>query len=84
MTAERETFVNQVVELLTRQGWRELALVALHAGRPFAFLGGQLLWVAQPALSLFISSTTIHQTVQLLEEPTMVAALIAQLEANEA
>lgn len=83
MTVERETFLNQVVQVLTRQGWRDFALMVLQGGRPFAFLGGQLLWVAQPALSLFIPSHTIRQTAQLLEEPLMVESLIARLEASE-
>ena len=73
-------FVEQVASFVKARGWRLPTLLALEAGRPLAFLGGQFLWISQPALSLILPSHWIQQAAQLLEEPEAVAALIARLE----
>lgn len=77
---ETDEWIAQLADGLQRRGWRLPALVALEAGRPLAFLGGQFLWVAQPALSLFLPGDAIRRTAQLLEDPEAVAALLARLE----
>lgn len=68
---------------LDRYRLRLPALIMLESGRPFTFLGGQLLWVTQPAFSLFGKSTMIAQLARLLEEPQAVAQLIQQLEVKD-
>jgi hypothetical protein len=78
-----DIFLNQVVDALCRRGLRLPALIALEAGQPLAFLGGQFLWLAQPLISLFLPTTMVSQAAQLLEEPAAVAALIACLEARQ-
>jgi hypothetical protein len=78
------SFVNQIATTLSRHGWETPALVLLEAGKPLTFLGGQLLWVVQPALSLVMPTDLVRQTAQLLEEPEAVEALISQLETAEA
>ena len=75
--------LDRLSKTLCRYGLRMPALVALEAGRPLAFLGGQLLWVAQPALSLFFPDQALRQVAQVLEEPTAVEALVARLETGE-
>jgi hypothetical protein len=80
---ERDSFISQVAETLCRRGLRLPALIALDVGQPLAFVGGQLLWMAQPALSPFLSTHTVHRMARLLEEPAAVEALIACLEAKE-
>jgi hypothetical protein len=55
---------------------------ALEAGRPLAFVGGQLLWISQPVLGLLLPSNVIGQTARLLENPEAVTALIENLEAR--
>ena len=77
-------FVDQVAAALHRRGLQTPALIFLEAGHPVTFLGGQLLWVAQPALSLFMPANVIGQMAQLLEEPSAVEALTAQLKAEKA
>lgn len=77
------SFLEQVAEFVRERGLRMPALLALEVGRPLAFIGGQFLWLAQPALSLFLPSTWIQQTARLLEEPAEVEALIARLEEIE-
>ena len=76
-------FAAKTADFLCRHGLRVPVLVFLEAGQPLAFLGGQLLWIAQPALSLFFPSAPIQQTARLLEHPEAVARLIAQLNREE-
>ena len=76
-------FLEQVATFVEARGLRQPALLALTAGRPLTFLGGQFLWVAQPALSLILPNQWIRQTARLLEEPEAVEALITRLERVE-
>ena len=80
---ENEQFLDQVADVLYRYGLHTSARIALEAGRPIAFIGGQLLWIAQPALSLLLPAQKVRQTAHLLEEPAAVDALIARLEQKE-
>ena len=81
---EQDTMIRQFADTLTRRGLGEIALVALQAGQPLSFLGGQLLWVAQPALSIVFPSQKLAQVAHLLEEPAAVQSLIACLQSEEA
>lgn len=81
--AEQEFFLNQISDAIRRWGLRLPALVALDVGGPLTFLGGQLLWVSQPALSLFLPRQKVRQMAQLLEDPAAIAALASRLEAEE-
>jgi hypothetical protein len=80
VTPDTIRFVEQVTAVLHRHGLRLPALIALQAGQPLAFLGGQLLWIAQPTLSLLFPRPLIAQTAQLLEDPAAVAILLNRLE----
>jgi hypothetical protein len=80
---ENQAFVNQLADLICSWGLQIPVLVGLEAGRPFAFLGGQLLWVAQPALAIFLPGNTVRHLAELLEEPAAVESLITTLEARE-
>jgi hypothetical protein len=66
-TLEQENLLNDIAETIQRRGWRLPALVALEVGRPLALVGAQLLWLAQPTLSLIISASAIGQFARLLE-----------------
>lgn len=79
----KNAFVDQVAAALSRRGLQTPALIFLEAGHPLTFLGGQLLWVAQPALSLFMPANVVAEAAQLLEEPESVKALAAKLEAEK-
>jgi hypothetical protein len=86
MMSQKETnwvenpFLEQVATFIQEHNLRLPLLLMLETGRPLAFLGGQLLWIAQPALSLILPGQWIQQTAQLLEEPEAVTALIARLD----
>jgi hypothetical protein len=81
--SEDQAMIDQLADLICRRGLQTPILVGLEAGRPFAFLGGQLLWVAKPLLSLFFSGREVSRVAELLEEPAAVEALIATLEARK-
>lgn len=68
---------------LRRRGWGGPAQVLLEVLRPFAFVGGQLLWMAQPTLALLWSRQTVGQMAELLEEPAALDALLGQLNLDE-
>lgn len=79
----KDAFVDQVATTVCRWGLQMPVRIFLEAGHPVTFLGGQLLWLAQPALSLVISSQIVRQAAYLLEEPETIQALIAKLEMEE-
>jgi hypothetical protein len=72
-------FVTETAVFLQRRGWSAAALLLIEAGGPLAFLGGQLVWLAQPLLSFLFSPTSLHHLARLLEEPAALKALHQQL-----
>lgn len=80
---QNQAFIDQVADALCLRGWRLPALTVLEAGRPLAFLGGQLLWLLQPVAGPLVSREFVGATARLLEEPSGVDALIRRLEAGE-
>ncbi|MCA9936433.1 MAG: hypothetical protein H6662_11760 [Ardenticatenaceae bacterium] len=80
VSVDDETFLDQVAGAICRYGLRFPALLALQTGHPATFLGGQLLWVAQPALSLFLPTHLVRRMAALLEDPQAVCALVTRLE----
>ncbi|MCP5099432.1 MAG: hypothetical protein GY943_28085 [Chloroflexi bacterium] len=79
---DQAQYIEKVAHTLCSYGLRTPALVALEAGQPLTFVGSQLLWVAQPALSLFMPSHRVSRLAQLLEEPSAVQALVDCLESE--
>lgn len=75
-----DVFLRTVAKSISKRGLGSLALVALEAGRPLAFLGGQLLWLTQPALCLLWSRNQISRLARLLEEAEAVDSLIEYLQ----
>jgi hypothetical protein len=82
LTPEQDVFLDRIVDAVQRFGLRPLALLALDAGRPLTFVGGQMLWLLQPALSLLVSGKQVAQLAQVLEKPETVSTLVTRLEAN--
>lgn len=83
LSPEDNHFLDDITDLIYRLGLRLPALIILETGRPLAFLGGQLLWLAQPALSLLLPAREVGRVAALLEDPTAVNALLARLETWE-
>ena len=78
-----DSYINEVATSLQQRGWGAVALVLLEAGRPLTFIGGQLLWLLQPALATFGTTTNVTKLARLLEDPTAVGTLIDRLEMAE-
>ena len=77
---EQQAFVNQVADRIRQLGFRLPALAVLEAGRPLAFVAGQLLWLTQPALALVMPRELLSQTAELLEDPEAVNSLVKLLD----
>ena len=63
--------LQSVAEAIIRRGWTLPALLVMEIGRPFAFLLGQAVWVAQPALSMLWPAERIGEVAALVESPTV-------------
>lgn len=83
LAPEKDALITQISDQICQRGWRTPALIALESGRPLSFIIGQLLWVAQPALSLVMPGQMIRQMAQLLEDPAAVEQLIISLDTHE-
>ena len=81
---EHQPFVKQIADRIWRLGLRLPALTVLEAGRPFAFVAGQALWITQPALALVVPRDLLSQTAELLEDPEAVNSLIKLLSVDQA
>ncbi|HFE66639.1 MAG TPA: hypothetical protein ENJ93_05185 [Chloroflexi bacterium] len=80
---QQDAWLDHLADILQQYGLGTPALIALEAARPLSFLGGQILWAAQPTLSLFLPRQTIANAARVLENPTAVQALINRLETGE-
>jgi hypothetical protein len=80
LTPDQDLHLNRIADSICRLGLQQAALLVLEAGRPFAFIGSQLIWLGQPALGLMLPKDRIREAAELLEHPTSVAALIDHIE----
>ncbi len=76
----QEELVDQIAERVRRWGVSGLVGALLESIRPIAFIGGQALWVAQPALGLMMDTEQVAEYARLLEQPDTLALLRARLE----
>ncbi len=75
--------IGEVVKAISDRGWQNAAVFLLEISQPLALLGGQLLWILQPGLSLFISADAVGRAARLLEQPEAVNDLINQLDSMD-
>jgi hypothetical protein len=73
-------FSEKLAQKITTLGLTTPAILLLEAHKPLAFMGSQLLLVAQPSLNLFLSADLTRNMADLLADPIQIEALIAQLE----
>jgi hypothetical protein len=69
----------QLARRIQRWGLGGPVSVILDALEPFAFVGGQLLWILQPTLGLLVGSERIAEYALMLERPEGLKLLRAQL-----
>jgi hypothetical protein len=72
--------VDEIAERIRRWGVTDLASALLEGLRPVAFIGGQALWIAQPALGLVMEPEQVADYARLLERPEALDLLRARLE----
>jgi len=82
---EKQLLVSQLADLLEDRGLGATALFGLEAGRPLAFLVGQLMYVLQPVMGLVMPRERLAQFAIILEDPEAINQLIGHLsDRNEA
>ncbi len=58
------------------------AILFLEMHKPLAFLGAQLLWIAQPFLSIGLNDADLRDLITVIEDRAGVEELLARLEAR--
>lgn len=72
-------YIERVAQRIHRSGLGQPVCVGLEAGRPLAFVGGQLLWMAQPIFGLVGKDEMIRMIALLLEDPDALDKLLEHL-----
>jgi hypothetical protein len=75
-----DNFARIVARKITELGLSAPAVLLLEAHRPLAFVGSQLLLVAQPTLNLLMPGQLITKTIDLLADNEQFEELIKRLE----
>ncbi|MCX7838057.1 MAG: hypothetical protein N2559_01165 [Anaerolineae bacterium] len=81
--ARREELITALAQRIEQAGMVAPAILFLETFKPLAFLGAQLVWLAQPFLTLGLKETDVRDLAQLIEDEDGVEALIARLEASQ-
>ncbi len=81
--ARREEVLNRLARRIAELGMTAPAILFFESFKPLAFLGAQLLWVAQPLLSFGFNAADYNDFTLIVQEPDGVEALLAHLEANQ-
>lgn len=75
----REQLIDDLARRAARMNVTAPAILFLEMHRPLAFVGAQMLWAAQPFLSMWLDHADIGDVARLLEDPSGVDALINRL-----
>ena len=73
-------FSHKVAHKIAALGLTTPAIFLLEAHKPLAFLGSQLLLIAQPTLDILLPSHLLRNTADLLADTDQVEQLLTQLE----
>lgn len=68
---------------IAKKGLQPIALLLLEPGRPLALLTAQIMWMAQPVLSLAWQPPKIARWAHFLEQPGSLESLIKYIEESE-
>jgi hypothetical protein len=77
---DRGTWVGEWADRIEASGLSPIALLLLHVGQAFGFLGSQALLLVQPLVMGVVSDVTFERTVALLDSPELLGELRARLE----
>jgi hypothetical protein len=79
---DQANFVEKIANKIIDLGLTVPAIFLLEAHKPLAFVGSQLLLVAQPTLDLFLPDQFAGNLAGLLAEPADIDQLLIRLEAS--
>ncbi len=79
----RERLIDHFARRIIAAGMTAPAILFLEMHKPLAFLGAQMLWIAQPFLTLGFQDADIRDLALLIEDRANVQALINRLESLE-
>jgi hypothetical protein len=75
-------FVQKIADKIVDLKLTVPAILLLEAHKPLAFLGSQLLLIAQPTFDIFFPKNVTGALVELLAEPEQLEQLIRRLESQ--
>ena len=76
----REQLLDDLTRRIEKMGMTAPAILFLETYKPLAFLGAQLLWFAQPFLSLGFKEADLRDLTLLIEDRAGVEELLDRLE----
>lgn len=79
--SRQAALIEALAQRIERAGLVAPAILFLESHKPFAFLASQLLWMADPLVSLITQEGT-GPLADLLESPAAVERLLTRLEAG--
>ncbi len=80
----REQLIASLAQRATCLGLTAPAILLLEMGKPLAYLGAQMMWLAQPFLSVWWREKDLRDLALVLEDPAGVEAIIERLESSPA
>ena len=78
--ARRQQLIDRIAHRIAGLGMTAPAVLFLEMNKPLAFLGAQLLFAAQPFLSVAFGEADLRDFGEIIEDRTGVEQLIARLE----
>ncbi len=79
-TTRRKELIDRFAHRITKLGMAAPAILFLEMHKPLAFLGAQLLWAAQPFLSIGLNDADVRDFAAIIEDRAGVEELIDRLE----
>jgi len=77
---EQTHFIEKMARKITELGLTAPAIFLLEAHKPLAFVGSQVILVAQPTLDIFWPGNFAANMADLLADPSQLDQLITRLE----
>ena len=78
--ARRQQIIDRAADRIAGLGMTAPAILFLEMNKPLAFLGAQMLFAAQPFLSMTFGEADLRDFAEIIEERKGVEQLIARLE----
>jgi len=77
---DQDELIRRMADEVRSRGLTAPAVLFLELYRPFSYLGGQCMFLAQPLLDFFVDGALIEQFAELLDNGEAVERLVLCLE----